>query len=249
MTTISKNLILITRPAVDADEFARDIRVLGFTPLIEPMLGISEMAYDMPDFASYPALVFTSANAVRVFGCPEAARGVPVFAVGDHTAAELRKSGYTKVYSASGDGADLAALVKQKLQGLPHHLLHIRGEYTARPLEETLAVDRIKMDPLVVYTANTEDCFTDKCRAAIENNAVQAVTFFSKRTAGNFIALARQENLLDNLKSIKALCISLPVLECVHAVQWAEAYRTARPDREAMLDLLRNVCVPDKIPK
>src|SRR5690349_7437875 len=103
--TNSKNLVLITRPAADADAFANDVTSLGFTPLIEPMLGIVPVPHETPDLKSYPAIVFTSANAVRVFGCKADNRDVLVFAVGSHTADEARKAGYLRIISAEGDGA------------------------------------------------------------------------------------------------------------------------------------------------
>ncbi len=242
-STPKKKLVLITRPTADADVFAAEMTTLGFTPFIEPMLGIIPTPYKAPDFKNYPAIVFTSANAVRVAGCPADNRDIAVFAVGAHTADEARKQGYLRVFSTEGDGADLGALIRKKLVGAEQKILHIRGEHVAVPLEDILLKDRIKTDALVVYTAKTEDNFTFACRAALEKGDIAAVTFFSKRTAENFVRLIKKEDLGVALKPIKALCISQAVLECVQSASpglvWGGAYSAERPDRPAMLDLLK----------
>jgi uroporphyrinogen-III synthase len=244
MATQSNKTVLITRPALDADEFANDVRSLGFTALIEPLLGIIPTAYQTPDLTNIPGLVFTSANAVRVFKRPEALTDVPVFAVGMHTAEEARKRGYNKVLFSEGAAGDLAALIKKKLPAGGPALLHIRGEHTAMPLGDMLRKDGIKVETLIVYTAKSEDHFTLACHAALEKGAIGTATFFSRRTAETFIKLIRQEGLEPRLSGIKALCISAAVLECVREAEWAEAYSAERPDKAAMIDLLKTKCIP-----
>ncbi|MGB4107945.1 MAG: uroporphyrinogen-III synthase [Alphaproteobacteria bacterium] len=243
MTKSSGNIILITRPVADADDFARDVQALGLNPLVEPMLGIVPVSYKPPVINAYPAIVFTSANGVRVFGCPPGAAEMPVFAVGAHTAGEVLKQGYQKVFTAAGDAADLAALVSKKLSHGPVRVLHVRGEHIAMPLDEMLKHDRITVDSVVVYTARSEDRFSPVCRDAIANGQAGAVTFFSRRTAENFVRLAEKEGLTQKLSGIKALCISDAVLQCVQDAEWAGAYSAEQPEKSSMLALLKSHCV------
>lgn len=242
MTKNGGNVVLITRPVVDADDFARDVRALGLTPLVEPMLGIVSIPFKAPNMGIYPAIVFTSANGVRVFGCPPGVAEMPVFAVGAHTAGEALKQGYQKVFTAAGDAADLAALITKKLSP-PVRVMHVRGEHIAMPLDELLKHDRITVDSVVVYTAKTEDNFSSVCRDAIATGQAGAVTFFSRRTAENFVRLAEEEGLLKNLSGIKALCISDAVLQCVQDAGWAGAYSAEQPEKSSMLALLKTHCV------
>lgn len=242
MSKIGDNIVLVTRPVMDAEDFARDIRALGLTPLVEPMLGIVSISYKAPNLGIYPAIVFTSANGVRIFGCPAGAAEMPVFAVGDHTAGEARRQGYQKVFSASGDAADLAALITKKLAP-PVRILHVRGEHITMPLDDMLRHDRITVDSVVVYTARGEDNFSSVCRDAIAGGRVGAVTFFSRRTAENFVRLAEKEGLTENLSGIKALCIGNAVLQCVQNAGWAGAYSAEQPEKSSMLALLKAHCV------
>jgi uroporphyrinogen-III synthase len=242
MTKTNGEVVLITRPIEDADDFAREVRALGLTPLVEPMLGIVPVDYVMPDLKDYPALVFTSANGVRVFGCPSEAAEMSVFAVGAHTAEEARKHGYQKIFTAGGDANDLAALINKKFAGSVR-ILHIRGEHTAIDLSEIVKHERITVDSVTVYTARSEDHFSPVCRDAIATGTAGAVTFFSRRTAENFVRLIEEEGLSANLSGIKALCLSPSVLECVQGTHWAGAYSARQPEKAAMLDLLKAHCV------
>jgi uroporphyrinogen-III synthase len=233
-----KKIVLITRPLPDARAFAGEVKAAGFTPLIEPMLSILPLDYEIPDLP-YTTLVFTSANAVRVFGCPSGMNDIIVFAVGRHTAEEARRQGYKRIMtSAEGDGAGLADFIgKETPPGT--RILHIRGEHVAVPLEKILKA--IKMDTLIVYTAKAITQFTPALRRALGNGNIGSVTFFSRRTAQNFLNIIEKEGFSGNLAEIKALCISESVLDCVRGASWQEAYSSHSPDRASMIDLMKSV--------
>ncbi len=239
---VKRSIILITRPATDAEDFVREVEASGFSTMIQSMLGIVAMDFIMPDPVGYGGLVFTSANAVRAFGETAWPREMPVFAVGAHTAAEAKKQLFRRVFSAEGDAGDLAGLIKKKSPDSAT-LLHVRGEHVARPLAGMLAKDRIEVDELVVYTTQTEsNGLSDAVLKALREGEIAAVTFFSRRTAENFLQMAQAEEIFLNLSSTKALCISDEVLKCVQPARWGGAYSAARPDRAAMLELIKEIC-------
>ncbi len=233
--------ILITRPESEAESFAREVGAVGFVPLVEPLLVIEPLDYKKPDSEDCAGLIFTSANAVRVFGCPPGFADMAVFCVGERTAEEVSRHGYARVITGDGDGARLAALIAEKAtQG--KRLLHVRGEHTAVKLEEVLSKNGIMVDLLPVYTARMQQAFTPECREALENGALAAVTFFSKRTAETFLSLIEKEGLSGKLRGVKALCISESVLECVREIFPHEAYSTRSPDRASMIELITSLC-------
>jgi uroporphyrinogen-III synthase len=232
-------LILITRPEDDALDYAAELQAEGFETLVAPMLVIVPTAFEQPDLSKYQALLFTSANAVRIFAEMVKSRVLPVFVVGPHTEKEARTQGFGNVISANGTGDELAVLVRTKITDKTKPLLHVRGAHAAKPLHILLAPDGIKVDLLTVYDSEKVSELSMEARSAIENNRVEAVTFFSKRTAQNFAALA--DSL--NLKGIKGLCLSNAVLECVQSCTWAKTYVAGTPDRAGMLALLRSVCM------
>lgn len=106
--------ILVTRPQPDNEKTGASLRARGFDVLLAPMLRFEPVALpDEPD-TDYAAVIVTSANALRAVE-PQLAEygllGLPLFAVGERTAAAARKAGFGTVISADGDGADLRDLV------------------------------------------------------------------------------------------------------------------------------------------
>jgi len=95
---------------------------------------------------------------------------------------------------------------------------------------------------LVVYRAEKIRRLPPESLTAIQNGDITAATFFSKRTAKSFLALIGENDLTGSLKSIKALCLSPSVLECVQTYKWADTYVAAQPDREGMLALVNETC-------
>lgn len=234
--------ILITRPEEDAKDFAEDVRQAGFQPLIAPMLNIAALKFDVPDLVDYQALLFTSANAVRVFTDRCDDRNIPVYTVGTRTAQVAQKAGFETVYSAEGTGLDLVDLVTAELRGEGGKLLHVRGVHVAVDVDDLLNDEGFGVDTLVVYEARPADDISAEIRGFIKAGDVEAVTFFSKRTAEQFIKLVQKHNLEGALTGIKSLCISASVLEYVQVLSWQETYKSVQPDRAALLELLKNTC-------
>ncbi|MFN5407369.1 uroporphyrinogen-III synthase, partial [Bradyrhizobium sp.] len=105
--------VLVTRPAPDNDRSATALRARGFDVLLAPMLRFEPVA--LPDEAGRDAaaVIVTSSNALRA-AAPQLARSalltLPLFAVGDHTAAAARQAGFPQVMSAAGEAGALRDL-------------------------------------------------------------------------------------------------------------------------------------------
>jgi uroporphyrinogen-III synthase len=122
-------------------------------------------------------------------------------------------------------------------------LLYLRGRNVSYPLDKELATLGFKVEAPIVYEALCSKAFSPSCQAALKGGGIEAITFFSKRTALNFMRLVEKHSLADRLRGIKALSISKPVLECVQAGNWLETYTAQTPDRSGMVDLVGRVCV------
>ena len=108
------DLIWIARPRPGADETAARLDALGLGPdfetLVSPMIALEPVSHPRP-VADFRALVFTSASALDRFTPAPGDLALPVFVVGERTAAAAREAGFTDVRVGAGDSADLAALV------------------------------------------------------------------------------------------------------------------------------------------
>src|ERR1700740_2113067 len=91
-----KMAVLVTRPHPDNEATARDLRARGFKVLLAPMLRLEPVAMSDDLDGDYGAVIVTSANALRAIATQLAQSGLlglPLFAVGDHTAAAARGLG------------------------------------------------------------------------------------------------------------------------------------------------------------
>ncbi len=229
-------MIVLTRPEQDSEIFAQELESSGFETFIEPMLSIAQVPHDPPDLTGYQALVFTSANAARHYN---GAYDLPVFTVGEKTASALPVQ---ETYNAKSDAAGLCDLIRANIIDTKKPLLHIRGRDVAFDMAEALSKEDITLDPLVVYEAKKTAELSERFLSGLRHEKYEAITFFSKRTAENFMRLADHHDVTSDLRVIKVLSISETVLMCVHSELWKETYIADNPDRKSMLDMIKRVC-------
>lgn len=235
--------ILITRPKERAAVFARDIKAMGGSTLIEPMLRYQKLDFDVPDLALYQALIFTSAYAVECFAERCELRSIPVYVVGETTKKAAKKLGFKDVFSAEGSGKDLVQLISDKAKA-DQPLLYVRGEYVSYPLQVELEALGFMVGRITAYDTAAEQNFSQDCIEALERQKISAVTFFSKRTAEAFISCVEEADLTSSLASIKALCISETVLNYVQLYKWQGTYAAQTPDRKGIGALVKQHVLP-----
>ena len=196
---------------------------MGHEPVVVPVL----MAHPLPinvDLHEVAALAFTSRNAVAAFAreCPR--RDVPVYAVGDSTAADARDLGFHAVISAGGDIDDLAALIAQRRPaGL---VLHPAAAEPAGDLAGALTAAGIAVRTLAIYE-------TVETGLAAPGD-IDAVLIHSPR-AGRIVA-----RMLDSAQAatISAFCISEAAAQPLAAVNFQCVAVAPYPNEQALLKLL-----------
>src|SRR5688572_19197975 len=95
--------LVIVRPEPGASATAQRARAIGLDALTMPLFKAEPVEWQVPDPGQFDALLLTSANAVRHAGAGLGRlRDLPVYAVGEATAAAARDAGFA--IAASGDG-------------------------------------------------------------------------------------------------------------------------------------------------
>src|SRR4051794_28022511 len=111
--------VLVTRPHPDNEATAERLRARGFKVLLAPILRFEPVAFRLDTDADYGGIVLTSANSLRAVR-PQLADsrllGLPLFAVGEHTASAARDAGFNKVIVAGGDAANLRIVVRDSVR-------------------------------------------------------------------------------------------------------------------------------------
>ena len=238
--------ILVTRPAEDAAPLAVRLRVRGYDGLIEPMLEMVWLQGPEPDLFDVQALLFTSANGVRAYAKRTGRRDRPVYAVGDSTAAAAHDAGFAEVESASGDVYALAALVRQRCSPNSGTLLHVAGTKLAGDLGGLLSEAGFTVRREALYEAVAARSLGRQTTEVLRTARVEAVLFFSPRTARSFVTLLAEADLLDHCRTVDAVCLSPAVADaaCAYgtlgAVPWRSVRVASRPKQDDLLDLLPN---------
>lgn len=223
--------VWITRARPGAEATARRVEALGYSPLVDPLLEIRALT---PAVAldGIAALAFTSVNGVEAFARLSPARTLPVFTVGEATAASARATGFGSVSSADGDVTALSVLIEQVRPG---PVLAVGALEPAADLPALLASAGLEARALAVYAA------FDRLPAAqtlARLTDLQVVLLQSPRAARGLAGILEQ----NPAPALRALCLSPAVAEPLAAMtrsgHLGSVALAPRPRESALLDLL-----------
>jgi len=230
--------VLITRPEEDARGLARRLGERGVESLIEPLLAIAPAPAARLDLEGVQAVLVTSANGARALARATRRRDLAVYAVGEASAARAAELGFAAVKSAGGDVEALATLVIAELDPGAGALLHVAGSAVAGDLAGRLGAAGFEARRAVLYEARPVAALSPACVAALEGGSLDAVLFFSPRTATTFARLVGQAAVAERCRELEALCLSEAVARAAAALSWRRLRVARRPTAESLLDLL-----------
>lgn len=232
--------VLVTRPREDAAGLAAALEARGHAVMLQPLLTIRprEPADWPPGHEAAQALLVTSANGARAFARSDPRRDLSVYTVGEASAAAARDLGFADVVSAGGDVRDLAALVAARLDPAAGPLLHPAAGRLAGDLQGALAEAGFAVLRAVLYDAPPVPALSQETAAAINQGMIDAVTFFSPRTAAAFVSLVQAAGLGPACGRIAVVCLSPAVAAALEGLAWREVAVAARPDQAALLAAL-----------
>jgi uroporphyrinogen-III synthase len=231
---------LVTRPREEADTLVQALAKRGVGAVVEPILQIG-FRDTIPDLAGVQAILCTSANGVRAFARASARRDVPLFAVGDATAARARAEGFARVESAGGNLADLVRLTADRLQPGRGRLLHVSGSDVAGDLIGELRQGGFDAERCVLYEARPASGLSVDAQSALAAGEIGLALFYSPRTAAIFCRLAAAAGLAQACATITALSLSAATDAALDTMTWRERQVAARPDQPALLKLLDRI--------
>ncbi|HWA45156.1 MAG TPA: uroporphyrinogen-III synthase [Hypericibacter adhaerens] len=227
--------MLVTRPEPDASETAARLSALDIEAVVEPLLSVETLPTTLPDATGFAALAVTSANALRALD----ARGelgrftrLPVFTVGDRTAALARRLGFARVTSAGGNVEDLARLLARS--GLAGPVLYPAARQLAGDLGKALAPHGIMVITAPVYAMHSATALSAATRQGLDEGEIDAGLFYSRRTAETFAGLAHG---LGDKSKLGMLCLSEAVAEPLIAAHFVRVSLADHASEEAMMGL------------
>jgi uroporphyrinogen-III synthase len=243
--------VLVTRPHPDDETTAASLRARGFDVLRAPMLRFEPVAVHEDMNARYSAVIVTSANALR--GIEPHLKGhrmleLPLFAVGEHTAAAARRAGFTHVVSANGDAANLRDLVLASLRAKElkkaSTLLYLAGAELTRDLASELEESGFRVVTQTTYKMIAVTSLPRETCDAFAANQVEAVLHYSQRSARAFLDAARAAGVEVSALAIPQCCISATVASVVRDAGATQVVVAATPDENALFEALERALRP-----
>ncbi len=229
--------LLVTRPREQGARLAKELEALGHAALLCPLL---EPVFEgtLPDLGRFGALVFTSQNGVAALARLTEDRDLPAFTVGGATREAALAAGFETVVSAEGDAGDLLELLRRLWSADKAPLLHVSGAEQAADLAEGLAGDGLALERAVLYRMERMEELPEDVRTALASEELDAVLFFSPRTASVFVCLCEREGLAERCRTLEALCLSPAVADAAAGLPWKSLRTAERPNSQSLLNLL-----------
>ena len=216
--------LVIVRPEPGASATVERARAMGLDAAAMPLFRVEPVEWQVPDAGGFDALLLTSANAVRHGGAGlERLRRLPVYAVGEATAAAAREAGFR--VAASGDGG-----VERLLGSVPTglRLLHLCGEHrTETQASQPLAAVSVYRSVALPMPGEFQ---------RIEG---QAVAVHSPRAGRRLAELAEQARIDRGTVRIAAISAAAALAA---GAGWERCEAAATPDEPALLALAARLC-------
>jgi uroporphyrinogen-III synthase len=243
--------ILVTRPHPDDEATAAGLRARGFEVLLAPMLRFQPVAFPVDTDARYDAVIVTSANALRGIESHLAGQcllKLPLFAVGEHSAAAGRRVGFSKVISANGDAASLRdcvlASVKAKELKKAGTLLYLAGADLAHNLGGELGEHGFSVVTQTTYRMMPVSSLPREAGDAFVAHRIDAVLHYSRRSARAFLEAARTAGVEISALAIPQCCISEAVASVVRDAGATQVMVARSPHENALFEVLDRALRP-----
>lgn len=238
--------VLVTRPLPDVESTAASLRTQGFEVVVAPMLRFEPFGFVDDAEASYGGIMVTSANAVRAVE-PQLANSpllkLPLFTVGERTAAVARAAGFSKVLSADGDAAALRDLVvetaKAKKLKRKSPLLYLAGEEISRDLAGELREQGFEVVTHIAYRMVPAKSLPGEVVDGFAAGRIEAVLHYSRRSARAFVEAARAGGVEISALALPQCCISGAVAEILREAGATQVTVAAGPDENALFEALK----------
>ncbi|MDR4307397.1 uroporphyrinogen-III synthase [Chelatococcus sambhunathii] len=231
--------VLVLRPERAARRTADALRGLGHTPVLAPVLAITDLSNPIPD-GPFDAVLATSANGLRKLAVRreiERLRSAPLIAVGDRTAEAGCEAGFVAVHVAEGDGRALVAEAL-RLFPSPARFLHAAGADRAFDLAGALSFHGHRVDLVELYKAEAAATLPPAIAEALAAPEDLAVLHHSGRIAETFLALVDGAGLGEVARAVPHAALAERIARALRDAGCRRVETAERPDEQALLKTL-----------
>jgi uroporphyrinogen-III synthase len=206
--------LLVTRPEPDALKLRAALEEYGHEATVEPLLSVSYADAEPFDLDGVQALIATSRYGLRALKSNplrNAARKLPLFAVGRATAAEGRALGFEMVVTGAGTASELVAHIVSVADPAAGLLLHLAGDTLSADLKGELEAHGFRVLQPVVYRMQPATALSDDTIEQLALGEIEGVILMSPRTATIYASLMRKHGLAAVARRLIHFCLSEPI--------------------------------------
>lgn len=234
--------ILITRPLEDAPRQAEQLRTLGHTPLIFPLLEIAYASLSPLQLDGIQALIVTSQNALRALAHNasfEDAKSLPLYCVGPATADLARDLGFKIVLSGNGQAADLVPAITHTAKTGDGALLYCTGQNIAFDLETPLKNAGFLVPRIICYEARELHMRKAAMLAEmIREGEFNSVILMSPRTSSVFVKIIKRFEVEREVRAITCYCYSNAISKPLGDIDGLAVKAASHPSDKELLGLI-----------
>lgn len=228
--------VLLTRSEESNSRTASLLHESGIATSTLPLFDLIDCApEELPDLTKCQGILFTSANAVKIFARHFPISDLPVYCVGDHTAIQARSIGFQTVYSANGDMKDLARLIKSNCTPDQGPFLRLAAKLSGDPFIELLKQDNFDVISVTLYEMKQKKV---DLLASLQKD-LTGICFYSPRTAAYFQKLLTHSGLEEACRPLMAWCISENTARKLDPQCFKTILSADRPTQQSLLTLIR----------
>ncbi|MBM3468783.1 MAG: uroporphyrinogen-III synthase [Alphaproteobacteria bacterium] len=228
--------ILITRPVENAIPLATKLKNLGHQVLIDPLLKIIPLKVQLPPLQTYQAIVATSQHALYSFSHLTTERDIPLWCVGSESAKAAKSLGFKNIHEASGTAQNLVERLIETIKPFDEKsILHISGDVIRVDIVSILLKNNISAERIILYKSEASSSFSNETRHAIENKFLDAVLFFSPRTARIFYNLCHSLKIDHFCSSLIAVCLSKEIKTEIQGLPWKKIQTAKKTSTDDLL--------------
>ena len=229
--------VLNTRHEAAARKLEIILQKEDICSLSEPLLKI-DFKHRPISTRGVQALIVTSTSGSIALKNAVESRKIPVFAVGHATAQILKNASFGDVKTAEGSVLTLINLILSNLKPENGPLVYLSGKNIAVDLVSILTTKDFSVQREIVYNAIAAKNLSEGTQKSLREQKIDAVLFFSPRTAFTFANLITKARLNDTTGSLSAVCLSETAADPIRNLGWREIVVAKTADQESLVQSL-----------
>ena len=227
--------ILLTRPFDDCRELMLRFKSLGHIVSHIPVISIQKITYEIPDFALFKGIIFTSANAIKFLDTQKIDKKIKCFCVGTATEKVAKMKGFQNIYVASGNVENLKEIILQNFVTTEGKLIYVTGQIISSDLDKKLNTEGYNIKRIINYKSIEHEKFNSSEIEKLKEKTPDVVYVYSQNSAISFLNMIKNYNLQSFWINTNLMCISEKTSSILNEIKWKKIFLFSSGEEEFLL--------------